>query len=166
MRHYLHQDFVRQGLKIYSFAEDEDTDPMESLIQRLPFCLVNSEELVSPSESKLREMGIMINDQKVLGREFIWGTMCVENPNHCDFNLLKTILFDTHMDDLVEMTREVFYEEWRTFYMKANSRSILFPADLTNLVQDMTLSGGVSPSRRTSTLLLNENDAARRSSVF
>ena len=138
LRHYLHEDFVKQGLQIYNFAEEpEDVAFEESLMNKLPFCLVNSEELVSASESKLREMGLIIDNKKVLGREFIWGTMQVENPNHCDFNLLKSILFDTHMEDLKELTRENFYEEWRTSYMRSNSRSILFPADLAALVGEM-----------------------------
>ena len=127
-----------QDLQIYNFAEDpEELAFEEPFLHQVPFCIINSEELFSASERKSREMGLIIDGQKVLGREFIWGVMQVENPNHCDFNLLKSILFDSHMQDLKDITKDTFYEEWRTSYMRSNSRSILFPADLAALVGEI-----------------------------
>jgi septin family protein len=134
IREYLSSDFQSLGLELYDFSDDEveKGDKVVALKSVVPFCLVNSEEWFSMPGAQ-RAMGIMIGDKKVLGREFIWGTIDVQNPEHCDFELLKSILFDTHIDEFRDKTREWFYEQWRTQNLRTKRKSILLPADLQSL---------------------------------
>ena len=47
------------------------------------------------------------------GRQYPWGVVEVENPSHCDFVYLRTMLI-THMQDLQEVTHDVHYENYRS----------------------------------------------------
>ena len=95
--------------------------------------MVNSEELESYDPTKQRQMGIVVNNEKILGREFAFGVIEVENPKHCDFTALTEILFDSHLDDLRETKKDKFYENWRTKNLTSRRKSILVPADLKAL---------------------------------
>ena len=164
IKSYLLECFRQQALPIYQFMdenedehdayrdeEEENADqqneddkdqtggwqkdkvPIESPI---PFCIVNSEELSPATDQNGREMGVFVNGEKILGRKFMWGVINVQNKKHCDLTLLKTSLFDLHIDDLKDCTND-YYEKWRTDYIEKNRRSMLFPADLTGLVQSL-----------------------------
>ncbi len=37
----------------------------------------------------------------------------VENPKHSDFNKLRNMLITTHMQDLKDVTEDVYYENFR-----------------------------------------------------
>ncbi len=50
--------------------------------------------------------------KKVLGREYPWGTVLIENKNHCDTLLLREMLIHSHMEDLKEQTH-LLYEKYR-----------------------------------------------------
>ncbi|KAH8324898.1 hypothetical protein KR067_009554, partial [Drosophila pandora] len=54
-----------------------------------------------------------VKGKKVRGRLYPWGVVEVENPDHCDFIKLRTMLI-THMEDLQEVTQEVHYENYRS----------------------------------------------------
>ncbi|KAJ3314979.1 hypothetical protein HDV04_004779 [Boothiomyces sp. JEL0838] len=125
------------NLAIYSFPE-EDLEEEVYLQSMIPFCMVNSEELYSEAGSK-RAMGIIVDGKKVLGREYLWGTIEVENPKHCDFDALKTALLGTHLEDLRLATREEFYEKWRTESLTKSRSSLLLPADLKTKMEMVTL---------------------------
>ena len=51
--------------------------------------------------------------KKMRGRQYPWGVVEVENPSHCDFVYLRTMLI-THMQDLQEVTHDVHYENYRS----------------------------------------------------
>ncbi|XP_034752907.1 septin 5b [Etheostoma cragini] len=51
--------------------------------------------------------------QRVRGRLYPWGIVEVENPSHCDFVKLRTMLIRTHMHDLKDITNDVHYENYR-----------------------------------------------------
>lgn len=65
----------------------------------MPFAVVGSETLVGPN--------------KVLGREYPWGVIEVENESHCDFVKLRYMLIRTHMEELKDHTNLVLYENYR-----------------------------------------------------
>lgn len=115
--------------------QDPDYIDLKSLI---PFCLVNSEELFH-DETGLRSMGIMIKDKKVLGREYIWGFIEVENSEHCDFNTLTTALLGSHIDELRKTTKDIIYEKYRTEKLKMNRALLFVPKNLQKLVTDLNL---------------------------
>jgi len=95
------------GIKIYPLPDcdsDEDEDYKEQVRQlkeAVPFAVCGANTLL---EAKGR---------KVRGRLYPWGVVEVENPLHCDFIKLRTMLI-THMQDLQEVTQEVHYENYRS----------------------------------------------------
>lgn len=65
----------------------------------MPFAVVGSETTVGPN--------------KVLGREYPWGVIEVENESHCDFVKLRYMLIRSHMEELKDHTNLVLYENYR-----------------------------------------------------
>ena len=49
----------------------------------------------------------------VRGRQYPWGLVEVENPDHCDFGSLRSLL-TTHVGHLREITNTTFYERVRS----------------------------------------------------
>ncbi|XP_029651451.1 septin-2 isoform X2 [Octopus sinensis] len=94
------------GINIYPLPDcdsDEDDDYKEQcrqLKEAVPFAVVGSSE------------SFEVNGKKVRGRRYPWGVVEVENPDHCDFIKLRTMLI-THMQDLQEVTQEIHYENFR-----------------------------------------------------
>ena len=56
---------------------------------------------------------VEVAGKKIRGRKYPWGVVEVENPEHCDFVKLRTMLI-THMQDLQEVTNDVHYENFRS----------------------------------------------------
>jgi septin 7 len=56
---------------------------------------------------------------QVKGRAYPWGTVEVENEEHCDFVKLRHMLIRSHMMELWEHTNNVLYEAFRS--QKASS---------------------------------------------
>jgi septin family protein len=65
---------------------------------------------------------IEANGRKVRGRVYPWGIVEIENPEHCDFIKLRTMLI-AHMQDLQEVTQEVHYENYRLQKLAAEARA-------------------------------------------
>ncbi|CAG9853745.1 unnamed protein product [Phyllotreta striolata] len=101
------EEIAKNGIRIYSLPEcdsDEDEEYKEQvrqLKQAVPFavCGANTE--------------LEVKGRKVKGRLYPWGVVEVENPEHCDFIKLRTMLI-THMQDLQEITQQVHYENYRS----------------------------------------------------
>lgn len=58
----------------------------------MPFAIVGSEEEVE------------VNGQPVRARRYPWGIVEVDNPQHSDFQRLRTALLQTHLHDVKEIT--------------------------------------------------------------
>lgn len=101
------KEIEANGIKIYqlpSCDEDEDEDYKEQVRQlkeAIPFAVCGSSTLLE------------VKGKKVRGRSYPFGVVEVENPEHCDFIKLRTMLI-THMQDLQEVTQEVHYENYRS----------------------------------------------------
>ena len=54
-----------------------------------------------------------IGDKRVRARQYPWGLAEVENKSHCDFRILRDMLIRTHMQDLIDVTSVVHYENFR-----------------------------------------------------
>lgn len=78
-----------------------------SVKESLPFSLISGEEA---DETELEGQD---SPRWTLERKFPWGTANIENPAHCDFLLLKDVVFGLYLQDLKDITRDVFYETWR-----------------------------------------------------
>uniref|UniRef100_A0A0B7ATZ0 Septin-type G domain-containing protein n=2 Tax=Arion vulgaris TaxID=1028688 RepID=A0A0B7ATZ0_9EUPU len=94
------------GIRIYPLPDcdsDEDEDYKEQCKQlrnAVPFAVVGANTIIE------------VKSKKVRGRMYPWGVVEVENPEHCDFIKLRTMLI-THMQDLQEVTQETHYENFR-----------------------------------------------------
>ncbi|XP_014274117.1 septin-1 [Halyomorpha halys] len=95
------------GIKIYNLPEcdsDEDEEYKEEsrrLKEAVPFAVCGSNTLF---EAKGR---------KVRGRSYSWGILDIENPEHCDFIMLRSMLM-TYMPDLQDATHYIHYENYRS----------------------------------------------------
>uniref|UniRef100_A0A674MLI6 Septin n=1 Tax=Takifugu rubripes TaxID=31033 RepID=A0A674MLI6_TAKRU len=114
------EDIDKYGIKIYQFP-DCDSDEEEELKRQdrelkdsVPFAVIGSNTVVEA------------RGQRVRGRLYPWGIVegkdrsfpprssyRVENPSHCDFVKLRTILIRTHMHDLKDITGDCHYENYR-----------------------------------------------------
>ena len=99
-------------IEMYQFPDcesDEDDDfkdQNEKLKSSIPFALVGASHCLE------------INGKKVRGRQYPWGIVDIENPDHSDFVLLKRFLIQTHMQDLKDVTHDVHYENYRISCLK------------------------------------------------
>ncbi|XP_023336289.1 septin-7 [Eurytemora carolleeae] len=94
-------------IKIYEFPEveeGEENDKKENrkMKDRVPFAVVGSNTIIDGGDGKM-----------VRGRRYPWGTVDIENLNHCDFVPLRNMLIRSHLQDLKEMTNMVHYENFR-----------------------------------------------------
>lgn len=101
-------DEIREhGIRIYTLPEcdsDEDEEYKEQVRQlkeAVPFAVCGANTLLE------------VRGRKVRGRLYPWGVVEVENPEHCDFIKLRSMLI-THMQDLQELTQQVHYENYRS----------------------------------------------------
>lgn len=106
MKQRVLDEIEEQGITIYELPDcesDEDEEYVEQTKQlkaSMPFAVVGSNTLIE------------VCGKKVRGRLYPWGVVEVENPKHCDFVKLRTMLV-THMQDLKEVTQESHYENFR-----------------------------------------------------
>src|SRR5271170_1548998 len=52
-----------------------------------------------------------------------WGTINIENENHCEFVELRNFLTRTHLQDLIETTAQIHYESFRAKQLLALKES-------------------------------------------
>ncbi|XP_034048967.1 septin 5b [Thalassophryne amazonica] len=103
----LREEIDKYGIKIYQFPEcdsDEDEEFRQQdkqLKDSTPFAVIGSNTVIEA------------RSQRVRGRLYPWGIVEVENPSHCDFVKLRTMLIRTHMHDLKDITSDCHYENYR-----------------------------------------------------
>ena len=86
------------NISVYEFPKDE-TNPEDNLV---PFAVVGSNVVVQDE-----------NGKRVRGRKYPWGTVNIEDKNHCDFLALRSLVLAHHMQDLKDVTSQVHYEKYR-----------------------------------------------------
>ncbi|XP_035223663.1 septin-2-like [Stegodyphus dumicola] len=96
-------ELVSNGVQIYQFPTDDDTiaEINSAMNALLPFAVVGSTDFVR------------VGNKAVRGRQYPWGTVIVENENHCDFVKLREMLIRTNMEDMREQTHQRHYELYR-----------------------------------------------------
>jgi len=96
-------ELENNGVEIYKFPTDDETvsDINAQMNSHMPFAVLGSRDEV------------MINGETFRARQYPWGTVLVENENHCDFVKLREMLLRTNMQDLIEKTHEKHYELYR-----------------------------------------------------
>ncbi|XP_019647534.1 PREDICTED: septin-11-like isoform X1 [Branchiostoma belcheri] len=96
-------ELVSNGVQIYQFPTDDETvaELNATMNGHLPFAVVGSTDEVK------------VGNKMVRARVYPWGTVQVENENHCDFVKLREMLVRTNMEDLRETTHTRHYELFR-----------------------------------------------------
>ncbi|XP_015269023.1 PREDICTED: septin-5-like [Gekko japonicus] len=114
------RDEIKQfGIRIYQFLDcdsDEDDDfkmQDQVLKESIPFAVIGSNTVVEAEGRQVR------------GRLYPWGVVEVENPTHCDFVKLRTMLVRTHMQDLKDVTEETHYENYRAQCIQWMTRMVM-----------------------------------------
>jgi septin family protein len=80
-----------------------------------------SEESLKEDEVPFLPLSILspdIYEPEVVGRQFPWGFADPYNEEHCDFVRLKDTVFSEWRGELRELSREQWYEGWRTSRLK------------------------------------------------
>ncbi|KAL9546701.1 hypothetical protein MBANPS3_006536 [Mucor bainieri] len=102
------EDIEHYSIRIYNFpydVEEDDEDTIEEnseLRALLPFSIIGSDEEIT------------VNGRSVRGRQYPWGAVEVDNPQHSDFARLRSALLSSHLQDLKEITHDILYENYRT----------------------------------------------------
>ncbi|KAJ3299181.1 hypothetical protein HK104_009785 [Borealophlyctis nickersoniae] len=102
------EDIAYYKIPIYNFPYDEEEDDEDTIDENdelralLPFAVVGSEDEA------------IVNGRRVRGRQYPWGFVDVDNPQHCDFSKLRFMLLSSHLQDLKEITHDHLYEQYRT----------------------------------------------------
>ena len=91
----LHQ-LVEHEIDVYNFPADEG---QQSLI---PFAVVGSNVVVQDENGEDDDHDDIDSKdchsgKKVRGRRYPWGTVNIEDPNHCDFLSLRSLVLAHHM---------------------------------------------------------------------
>lgn len=99
----LQAEFEEHGLRFYPRdVETEEQHYAEQVRAHLPFAVVGSEQTVE------------VDGGLVHVRRNKWGIINVEDPNHCEFALLRSFLLTTNLLDLIESTAQDHYETFRS----------------------------------------------------
>eukprot|EP00123_Amoebidium_parasiticum_P009037 comp19181_c0_seq1/m.21885 comp19181_c0_seq1/g.21885 ORF comp19181_c0_seq1/g.21885 comp19181_c0_seq1/m.21885 type:complete len:382 (-) comp19181_c0_seq1:428-1573(-) len=96
------EDLEAAGVRVFPFALDDDDEEDKGVVDswrgKMPFAVVGADDY---AESQLV-------------RRTKWGTIQVENPQHCDLSLMRDLIVRNHLADLIRVTDKFFYEDFRT----------------------------------------------------
>lgn len=137
----INAELAFHNIDLYPYDTTEDYDDEERALnahirQLLPFAVVGSERQV------------VVNGKAVIGRKNRWGTIIVEDENHCEFIHLRNFLTRTHLQDLVETTAMVHYETFRSNQLMALKGAVAANSPTTE-ISSSPLSAAESPSSAT-----------------
>ncbi|GAA5845211.1 hypothetical protein JCM11251_003714 [Rhodosporidiobolus azoricus] len=87
----------------YELEDEETVAENEEIVRKIPFAVVGSDQTVTTPDGRTCR-----------GRSYPWGTIEVDNEDHCDFVKLRQMLVRTHMEELKEHTNDALYEQYRS----------------------------------------------------
>uniref|UniRef100_A0A914C761 Septin n=1 Tax=Acrobeloides nanus TaxID=290746 RepID=A0A914C761_9BILA len=151
-------DLEANQIKLYAFPEPEnlssnDTKDGTKLVDhrnRIPFAVIGSNLLKDAHGRKVRV------------REYAWGTVEVENMAHNDFIALRDIIIRSNLIDLIDVTKNVHYENFRIRQMCKMPKGSLDRDPFTQLEQERrTCEKEAEEVRQTKEKIFAEKVAAR-----
>ncbi|WFC97969.1 Cell division control protein 3 [Malassezia yamatoensis] len=89
-------------LPISPYDDEESIAEIEEVQSKIPFAIVGSNDLIKTPDGRT-----------VRGRAYPWGVVEVDDEHQSDFVKLRQMLIRTNMEDLRELTENV-YEHYRT----------------------------------------------------
>ncbi|XP_025152727.1 septin-1 isoform X1 [Harpegnathos saltator] len=113
------EEIEGNGIKIYPLPDcdsDEDEDYKEQVRQlkeAVPFAVCGANTLLE------------VKGKRVRGRLYPWGVVEVENPDHCDFIKLRTMLIVRKQDQIFRIILKICKIEKNTKYR--NCRVLSYP---------------------------------------
>ncbi|RIB18572.1 Septin-domain-containing protein [Gigaspora rosea] len=129
------EDIEHYNIPIYNFPFDVEEDDEETVEENselralLPFAIIGSEE------------EIIVNGRSVRGRQYPWGVVEVDDPQHSDFARLRSALLSSHLQDLKEITHDFLYENYRTEKLSRSADNST--TEDTNILPDELATKGV-----------------------
>lgn len=78
----------------------------------MPFAVVGSNTTLKTTDGRT-----------VRARQYRWGIVEVENPDHSDFSRLRELIIRSNLNDLVEVTHNVHYERFRSTRLESEGRA-------------------------------------------
>ncbi|KAJ2074983.1 cell division control protein, partial [Coemansia sp. S142-1] len=104
------EELVFHRIAVYPYPSEEDGEEdrlLNSSIRDLvPFAVVGSEEIID------------VNGTPVRGRRHGWGVINIFDETHSDFVHLRNFMLRTHLSDLIEVTSQRHYEQFRTSQLR------------------------------------------------
>lgn len=114
----IQKEFEYHNLRLYPFDSDEydesERELNEEIRDSVPFAVIGSDTMIN------------VNGKQVPGRKNRWGQINVEDESHSEFPKLRKFLISTHMQDLIDTTAHIHYEQFRSkqlLALKENSSS-------------------------------------------
>jgi len=111
-------DIAQHKIHLYEFPDTEGQglpaakgdNASKEYRKRIPFAVIGSDQIkeIKPSKEKPNE-----RNRRVRVREYPWGTVEVENLVHNDFLALRDLVVRKNLIDLIEVTKNVHYENFR-----------------------------------------------------
>lgn len=115
-------EFEQHSINVFRPSMDDDDESEYAsnleLISCMPFAVVGSTTCLS------------VGGKIVRGRQYPWGTVEVNNPDHCDFALLRNMIVRSHLQDLKDITAEVLYENYRKEELQRNPALATAPSNM------------------------------------
>lgn len=156
------RDLETHKISIYKFPEQEqgfsdvkNMPRIEDNRKRIPFAVIGS--------NKLHDAG----SRKTRVREYAWGTVEVENLTHNDFLALRDMVIRSNLIDLINVTRDVHYENFRFQQMRKGAKGSLDRDPFTQLEQERrTVEKESEEIRATKEKIFSEKASAREQKLI
>jgi len=120
----------------YEFPMEEGKTEEAWMRNLAPFAVVGSNTVIVDDSGR-----------KVRGRSYPWGTVNIEERQHCDFQALRTLVLAHHMQDLKDVTSHTHYENYRTGKLTAMMNSGEEDGGALTAVGDEIRSRSARPTR-------------------
>lgn len=125
------EDIEHFNIPVYNFPYDVEEDDSETIEENsrlkamLPFAIVTSSHF------------IQVDGRKIRARQYPWGVVDIENPQHSDYSVLRSAILGSHLIDLRDLTHDFLYESYRTEKLSKgisdpHETTLLNPEDLAN----------------------------------
>ncbi|KAJ2726561.1 Cell division control protein 11 [Coemansia sp. Benny D115] len=100
------RDIDYYKLPLYNFCWDEsDSEALKEnreIMDYTPFSVVTCDEVIDNEFGAVRV------------RRYPWGSIEIDDESQCDFALLRYIMLNSHIADLINFTEDILYENYRT----------------------------------------------------
>ncbi|KAJ3408248.1 54S ribosomal protein L39, mitochondrial [Chytridiales sp. JEL 0842] len=103
------RDFEKHDIRVYPTHHAEDRENVADFERLMPFSVIGSDDLVD------------VGGKKVRGRSYRWGSVQVENADHCDFIYLRELLIRSNLQDLIETTHNIHYAQYRSSQIRGQN---------------------------------------------